>query len=434
MLYPDEPPMTVEIDTTIDDMRALEALVVENQSLGRGGADSQEDEPEATLAQLEQLLAGFNLFEVLGNTRREERHSDFLAFLLSPSQPHGLGDAVLRAFIQTALEAEPEEPSGIRAIHAALLDLTDVRVERESNRIDILVTVDKERFVLLIENKVDTDEHSNQLQRYLDTIRLKHRDWSVLPVFLTRSGHTPTHPAYHPVSYNDVHRVLRSMLDRHRTMLTSDIEVVLRHYCEMLERHILEDTEIALLARKIYARHRRALDIIFEHRPDDQELLHDSIVAAITNDPALRLVYASKSSVQFFPVAWDNIRRLRSGGDGTWYKKKELLRFEFKRQGGLSLHLIVGPAKNARNRALLHTASGSPEHVTLFKGRSKTLSAKWCQLWTAPVLSKNQDSDLDVDAKVDQFQSSWVALKQTVLPQLIATVPIWFTDDDVESE
>lgn len=50
----------------------LEAFVVEN--------------PE--LEELEALLSQFNLFEAIGAVRMEVRHSDFLAFLLDPSQKH----------------------------------------------------------------------------------------------------------------------------------------------------------------------------------------------------------------------------------------------------------------------------------------------------------------------------------------------------------
>src|SRR5262245_36566390 len=60
---------------------------------------------EADTAELVHIarLAGYNLpwnlFEATGRVWREERHSDTLAFLLSPAQRHGLGDTVaLRLF------------------------------------------------------------------------------------------------------------------------------------------------------------------------------------------------------------------------------------------------------------------------------------------------------------------------------------------------
>jgi hypothetical protein len=392
--------------TAQGDLNALAALVIDNEDL----------------AELEQLLAGFNLFESLGNIRREERHSDFLAFLLSPLQPHGLGDAVLRSFVQVAIAAEPEQGGTIERIDAALFDLAESRVEREWGRIDILVVSEAEKFIVLIENKIDTGEHSNQLQRYIDVVQTHFVGWKVLPVFLTRYGQMPSHPAYHPVSYQDVHTILRRLLDRQRASMPTDIEVAVRHYCEMLERHILENTRIAELARKIYRHHQRALDIIFEHRPDAQELLRQAIVAVIKQDTDLRLVYDSKNNIQFVPREWDKFSSLKRGSDGSWLKQSELLRFEFRPQNGLSLHLVIGPANTNRHRSRLHAESGREEHSNLFKNRNKTLYTKWTQIWGAPIVSKAEDPDLLVDQKIEKFKKEWEILRKQTLPQLFSVI------------
>jgi hypothetical protein len=74
------------------DLEAPEALVVDNPELER----------------LEALLDEFNIFEAIGAVRVELRHSDFLAFLLNPTQNHGLGDA----FVKRLLE-KPRLPSGM---------------------------------------------------------------------------------------------------------------------------------------------------------------------------------------------------------------------------------------------------------------------------------------------------------------------------------
>lgn len=383
------------------DLAALEALIIDNHDL----------------AELDQLLAGFNLFEALGNTRREERHSDFLAFLMDPSQPHGLDETFLRAFVQVALEDEPKKPSKLKRIDAALFDLSEARVEREWNRIDILVRSDAEGFILLIENKVDTDEHSDQLRRYVDLIYSRYPGWRVLPVFLTRDGHAGSHPAYHSVSYADVHGILEGLLEHQRSSLPSDVEVVVRHYVEMLERHIMEDTRIAELARKIYARHARALDIIFEHRPDALDLIRQEIQNLIEDHQGLRLVYSSKSLIHFVPTAWDEIPRLHEGGDGTWFKSPALVRFEFKVHGGLSLHLQLGPGEQT-TRTLVYDESKAKKHKSVFGTCSKTLSGKFCRIWQMPFFSKKEDADLSVDEKITRLHDRWVAFVGGDLPKL----------------
>ncbi len=70
-----------------DDLKRLEAFVVENEDLER----------------LEALLGRFNIFEAIGVVRQEVRHSDFLAYLLDPRGNHGLRDAFVKRLLQKAL-------------------------------------------------------------------------------------------------------------------------------------------------------------------------------------------------------------------------------------------------------------------------------------------------------------------------------------------
>jgi hypothetical protein len=42
----------------------------------------------------------FNIFETLEYQRREDTHSNLLAWLLNPEESHGIGDIFLRTFVQ----------------------------------------------------------------------------------------------------------------------------------------------------------------------------------------------------------------------------------------------------------------------------------------------------------------------------------------------
>ena len=95
---------------------------------------------------------------------------------------------------------------------------------------------------------------------------------------------------------------------RHRAAVPPDVEVAIRHYVELLERHIMEDTPIAVLARKIYRRHARALDLILEHRPDAQEVMLHEIVRCVE---ALQLSYEKSIAVRARPPAMRQLLRKR---------------------------------------------------------------------------------------------------------------------------
>ncbi len=236
-----------------EDLKALEVLIVNNPDLQR----------------LEDLIAEFNIFEALGAVHHEIRHSDFLAFLLDPNANHGLGDRFLKRFLLQILTNAPEK-SAITPIDIDLMSMENATVSREWQHIDILIDDPDNRFICLIENKVLSDEHSNQLSRYLTTVSHYFPERRLLPIFLTPDGHAPSEEAYLAMNYDAVAQVIETTLQVDELVLGPAVLMLMAHYATMLRRHIVSDSEIAELCQKIYRRHQRALDLIFEHRPDMQ--------------------------------------------------------------------------------------------------------------------------------------------------------------------
>ena len=65
-----------------------------------------------------------------------------------------------------------------------------------------------------------------------------------------------------------LHDVLRDCTDEQRDVIGEEPLVRSITTSEFWRNSFMENTQIAELARKIYKAHSRALDIIFEHRPD----------------------------------------------------------------------------------------------------------------------------------------------------------------------
>src|SRR5271157_3835224 len=91
----------------------------------------------------------FNFFDVIERATCEHTHSNVLAWLLDPSQAHGLGDAFLRAFVKATFRED-------------LSATTDVVVRREFENCDIVICQGCD-WVLVIENKVDSVQEKDQL-------------------------------------------------------------------------------------------------------------------------------------------------------------------------------------------------------------------------------------------------------------------------------
>ena len=109
-------------------------------------------------------LNDFNVFTTLLEANDERRlHSRFIALLLNPKGTHGQGDLFLRSFLRQCVGT------------ATGLDTAKCRVTPEyappstRNRIDIYLT---DRCThLIIENKIDSSDGDEQIQRYVEAIR-----------------------------------------------------------------------------------------------------------------------------------------------------------------------------------------------------------------------------------------------------------------------
>ncbi len=225
----------------------------------------QADAPE--LDRIESLLDRFNVFEAIGFVGQEVKHSRFLAFLLDPSQNHGLGKLFLKRFLQEALRhLDARAQSNLS--EALKKDLSGTVVRREHQYMDVLLTNEDYEFAVIIENKVWTTEHSDQLSRYHDRVRGEYPDWQVAGIYLTPTGENPSNRNYHPLDYGTVCGILDEILQDREIVLDSDVWIAIKHYTDMVRRRILGDSELKRSSNRFYQRHKKALTAIHEYRLD----------------------------------------------------------------------------------------------------------------------------------------------------------------------
>lgn len=332
------------IDLHNGDRQVLEAFVVEN----------------ADLETLEGLLEQFNIFEAVGVVRQELRHSDFLGFLLDPQQNHRLGDAFVRRLLQKILVAARDLSPPVSPVLLDSWDLGRLVVRREWQNIDLLLVDQSNRLVVLIENKIDSTEGSDQLGRYLRLVSAEYPapEWRHLAIYLTTDGDSPSETAYLPADYGLVADAVEAVAESRRPALDPAVHELMVHYARMLRRHIVTDSEIADLCRRIYHRHQRALDLIFEHRPDRLAEVQAILRDLVGSRDDLILDTASKQLVRFGHVGWEGLPK----GAG-WTRSGRLVLFQFDSYSDrLTLGLWVGPGPaEVRQRLIeLATASGPP--------------------------------------------------------------------------
>jgi len=147
-------------------------------------------------------------FEILGIHRRETEHSRFIAWLLDPSESHGLGTFGFKKFLEVCvmsqLDSKQPFPQGAASLKDELIlgtskiVKTTVKTELplgKGERIDIFVDCSlamptdgqqTKRLVVLIENKVSSTEHDSQTVRYKNWLKEHEADYDFsLLVYLT---------------------------------------------------------------------------------------------------------------------------------------------------------------------------------------------------------------------------------------------------------
>jgi len=385
-------------DSQLNEVAILEEFLVENPELER----------------LERILDEFNLFEALGVVRQELRHSDFLGFLLDPRQPHGLGDTFVTLFLRKVVQSSDMATLPFSAIDVTLWDLGETEVRREWRDIDLLIVNRVHQFVIAIENKIGTVEHSNQLQRYRQTVEREFSGWDFAGIYLTPDGLLPSDDSFIPVSYGLVQQTIATFLEG-RSTISEEVRTVIRHYDQLLQRHVVNDSEIAALCRRIYERHKRALDLIYEHRPDRVALAQEFFIGLVRKDPDLVLDHSSKSYVRFTPREWDT-EALRQGSG--WTASGRMLLFETTSEyRGISLRLNLGPGPLEVRQHLFEAALRLPE----FKPSSKALHKKWNDLMTSRVIVSASDlEELDQEVLEERIQSFWEKFRSHHLPRLVS--------------
>jgi len=379
---------------TISDREALERFVYQNEEL----------------EQVESIIDDFNLFRALDLTRYELRHSTFLRWLLDPAETHGLGDYFLKLFLQTVVrKAEPGNGNAPSLFDLDDWDLGQAEVIREWRNIDVLVCDDANKFVCVVENKIDAAEHGDQLRRYYELVHEKYPNYRRLFIYLTAADEEPSHEAYIAFSYRDLAELLDRLVERRRSQLSDEVRLFLGQYLEMVRRYIVEDSQIQELCRRIYKNHRRALDLIFEHRPDRQGEIRDVLVGLLELErEKIEIDGHIKSSIRFIPKTLDFLPRRGEG----WVQSGRMLLFVLKNYGdNVKLNVLIGPGDPTIRQRLYDVAGEHPQPF----GKMKKLAAKWHQLFGETWLKGSAYTDLDLDEVTGILQEKlWMLLNERV--------------------
>jgi hypothetical protein len=378
-----------------DHRKSLEAFVVDNADLER----------------LEFLLNQFNIFEAIGMVRQEEKHSHFLAYLLNPQQNHGLRDIFLKKLLKQVISSGDGVQFPVTPIDLDTWNLDQLEVSTEWQNIDILLTDEASALIVAIENKIGTSEHSDQLERYWQMLQKHFPDKRILGIYLSPDGEKASHAKFVSVDYSQVAGIIEGLVERLGLGLAADVRTLMLHYAQMLRRHIVSESEIAELSRRIYRKHKDALDLIDEYKPDQQATIQGFLDTLIEAAAELVLDFSSKRYIRFSSKNWARLPL----GQG-WTPSGRMLLFEFQNlPDSLKLKLVIGPGLLETREKLFRLAM---DNQPPFKPQSKSLNKQYNEVFARTFLSAISYEDTTDEELQTKIQEQWEHFIESDLPMI----------------
>jgi hypothetical protein len=192
----------------------------------------------------------------------------------------------------------------------------------------------------------------------------------------------------------------------------------------MLRRHIVPDEELQELARRIYERHKEALDFIFEIRPRPEGLLAVARVL-LDNQSGLIQDRHGGSLLRFALEPWSNITKLNSCPASSWTKTGRNVLFEIKTWAAgpyadrVIVALVNGPASPDIRDRLYAGAVARPD---LFRGLVKPMGKQWSTIYMRELLTPAAAKDMEAEEKAETIETNWNGFLNDDLPLLSEAV------------
>lgn len=242
-----------------------------------------------------------NVFYATGMSTQEIKHSAFLAWLLDPNQSHKMGKEFLLCFLKSLYEysnnaedlrSNKEILKGGNIISfedfTEFFNADDIVVETEKvisnpeNRIDVFIQSKKAETTIVIENKVFTGTHDEQLQRYEEeTAVFAGRK---IYIYLTPSGDMPTNNQgeyernWTILSYKSIIDFLdKKLKDIPKSKQFEKLIFLLEDYIDMVDTNILKNNiKVRSLCKEILKKHADAIELL-NHYTDNIDDVYEFI-------------------------------------------------------------------------------------------------------------------------------------------------------------
>lgn len=221
--------------------------------------------------ELDRMFKTFNPLKVLRMDSHEIRHSNVLAWLTDHEGNHGLNSVFLKKLISNLL-MKPENDSFVSDssffLKMLAMKYDDWKVEREKQTtkkryIDLVLSSEENKTVIIIENKFYSSQSDNQLNDYLEYIEEEYTEYTIIPIFLTLLEEEAANKKYLALNYMDITEVLEFILKFYKESISEEVLVFLKNYLAILQERFAPDEARLLLAEEIFEKHGEAVTYLY---------------------------------------------------------------------------------------------------------------------------------------------------------------------------
>ena len=408
------------LESAVPDVVRLELLLAYANSATLQALRNFADDPALSqLLELQRKDEGqLDLFHVLGIKDSELAHSNFLAWLLAPQESHGLSGYFLKSFLlQTCARASALGLPGMTPARIHSIDWSTTEVRREWQYIDILILNRNAQFVCAIENKIWAEEGigesgKSQLTWYRKTLERHFPNFARHYVFLSPSGMCSKirkeRKYWTPENYSTILELVEQTVDDNVGVLREDVRIFLRQYAFTLRRNIVQETtELQQLARQIYLKHREAIELIYQNKPDYRADFKQIIKESMALCKGWRLDGEDASYVRFHPAKWNDFASMRTG---TGWSSKALILLQFyctDTNAHFALYLSPGDDESIRKRIV----NAVRQNSALFNRAGITMTSGWMSMHDHGYILNDNDLNNwdDEDAPGPEKLRNWVS-------------------------
>lgn len=250
-----------------------------------------------------------NIFKILNIERTEIRHSRFLAWLLDPKGTHDLNDLILKRFLQKISDTNKDIRFDKNLNYNSFEVQTEVKIEK--GYIDILLASKEEKIVIVIENKIESNQHEvgdsgkTQTEFYREKIEKIYKSegdnkYTCKYIYLSEQGEKTPSNEWIDIDYQVIYDILNEVLENER--LKIPVKQLIENYLEILKTtDYVEDKKFNDACTEFFKRYKDCWKIIETKANIDKDVkyLYDEIKNYLSNENKINLFFQNKHWLSF---------------------------------------------------------------------------------------------------------------------------------------